>query len=161
MKYNFKEYKFSSHYFILNLIEKNKKVLDIGCASGYLALSLKEKSCLVDGIDIDINIVEKAKKYCNAYVLDISKDKIDHKYDVIILGDVLEHLIDPWGVLFSLKNNTEYSFLEIKYTPIPFYLRFPFLPKKILKVLNLILYFLAKIWPSLFAYQFIAKIKNA
>lgn len=216
MKYNFKEYKFSSHYFILSLIEKNKKVLDIGCASGYLALSLKEKGCLIDGIDIDSNVVEKAKKYCHASVLDISKDKISKKYDVIILGDVLEHLVDPWEVLISLKENlnqggyliisvpnitniyarfkilfgffdyqekglfdqghlrffslrsfkkliknVDYSFLEIKYTPIPFYLRFSFLPKRFLRLFNFIFYLLAKFWPSLFAYQFVAKIKNA
>jgi 2-polyprenyl-3-methyl-5-hydroxy-6-metoxy-1,4-benzoquinol methylase len=105
MKYDLKPFKFSSHYKILNLIEENKKVLDVACASGYLASFLRKKGCVVDGIDIDIESINEAKKHFNAYVLDISKERVVGKYDVVILGDILEHLVEPGEVLSSLKEN--------------------------------------------------------
>ena len=105
MKYKLKPFKFSSHDKILNFVEKNKKVLDIGCASGYLASFLEEKNCIVDGIDIDQKSVAKAKEFCNAHVLNISQEKIDEKYDVIILGDILEHLEHPDEILSKLRGN--------------------------------------------------------
>ena len=214
MNYNLKLFRWSSHDRILGLVEKNKKVLDVACASGYLADFLKQKNCLIDGIDIDSEAVKEAQKRCNAYVLDISKDKVPGKYDIIVLGDILEHLEDPLKILSSLKENlnndgyiivsipnivniyprlkiffgnfdykekgifdrthlkffTRKSFKEfikragfkiekLEYTPIPIYLKFPKASKAFMDPFYYLFHFLSVFWPTMFAYQFVAKIK--
>jgi 2-polyprenyl-3-methyl-5-hydroxy-6-metoxy-1,4-benzoquinol methylase len=216
MIYTLKPFKFSSHYKIVDLVEKNKKVLDVACASGYLATFLKQKGCSIDGVDIDSEYIDEAKKHCdNVAILDISKEKIEGKYDVVILGDILEHLSNPDDILSGLKNNlnndgyiiisipnivniyprlkiffgnfdyeekgifdrthlrffTKKSFVELikkagykiekmEYTPIPLYVKFPKAPLFLISPFYFLLYALAVFWPSLFAYQFVVKIKN-
>lgn len=104
--YNLKPFKFSSHDLILKLIKPNSNILDIGCSKGYLACQLKKKGCIITGIDNNKEDLLSAKKECNKTILlDISREKITGKYDIIILGDILEHLQDPLTLLKSLKKN--------------------------------------------------------
>ena len=60
---------------------------------------------MVEGIDVDEKSVNEARKYCHAYVLDLLKEEIKGEYDVIILGDILEHLVNPEEVFLKLKEN--------------------------------------------------------
>jgi methionine biosynthesis protein MetW len=104
--YEFKPFKYSSHEKIISLVKPNSKVLDIGCASGYIASQLKLKNCEVTGIDNDEKSLEEAKKHCNkVFLLDISKESVDGKFDFIILGDIIEHTSNPEEVLIKLKKN--------------------------------------------------------
>lgn len=93
---------------ISNLVNpKTKKILDVGCASGYLGSYFKKKyKCEVWGIEINKNDYQKAKqKLDKVFNIDIESQKelskIKNKFDTIIFADVLEHLKDP---LFCLKN---------------------------------------------------------
>lgn len=99
---------YSAHMLIVQLVGKNKKVLDVGCATGLLAKRLVENGCEVVGIEIDDESARFAKKYCkNVIVGDV--ELLEHipypeKYfDVIIFADVLEHLKDPQSVLVNFK----------------------------------------------------------
>jgi len=213
--YSYKEFKESSHDKIINLVDPGKKVLDVGCASGYIASVLKRKGCYVVGIDNDKADLEKAKEHCDeTKLMDVNKDKINGKYDVIILGDILEHLHDPVGVLQKLRANLNkdgyavlsvpnivniyprmkilfgrfdyeekgifdkthlrfftlnsfkrfirdsgFSVVSIEATPIPIYLALTW-PKSLLNPIYYFLNKLAKIWPTLFGYQFVAKVVN-
>lgn len=81
-----------------------KKILDLGCASGRLGMELKKRQgCTVEGVDINPEMLKHAEKrldcthHANLDTLDWSKLK--GPYDCIILGDTLEHLINPWKVL--------------------------------------------------------------
>jgi len=106
MTYEFKPFRYSSHEKIINLVPKGSKVLDIGCASGYLASQLNKKDCIVYGIDNDKEYLAQAKKHCvRVQLLDISKEKVDGEFDVIILGDIIEHTQNPEEILKKLKNN--------------------------------------------------------
>ena len=80
------------------------RVLDARCGIGYYSFELATKfGCKVDGIDIDADDIELAKKISNTTqamnvnfkVCDISElDFSDNTFDKIILSEVLEHIHD-------------------------------------------------------------------
>lgn len=99
----------SSWYKILHLVKPDTKVLDIGCSSGNFGEALiKEKKCIVDGIELDRKDAQEArKKLRQVYELNIETDSLDEitdKYDYIYFGDVIEHLVDPSKALKRLEN---------------------------------------------------------
>ncbi len=77
----------------------NKKILDIGCASGYIGAFLKKQGNYVVGIDITTKDISSAKKVLNeAYVFDIESGDLSilgKNYDLIIMTEVIEHLFEP------------------------------------------------------------------
>ncbi len=95
-------------YKISQFIEPGAKVLDIGCSSGKLGAALKkEKQVHVVGIDIDEADVQLAKKNLDeAHILNIEQDDPTFlgKFDIIIMADVIEHLIDPVAALTKIKH---------------------------------------------------------
>lgn len=99
---------FSTHNVLLSQIGKNQTVLDVGCNEGYLG-QISDKSCTFYGLDISENAVAKAKAvYKDAAVCnldDCKKLPWDQKFDMIMLGDVLEHTKDPAKVLKNLVEN--------------------------------------------------------
>lgn len=103
----FKDDANSSWHKTLHLIPSNTEVLDIGCSSGTFGEELiKSKNCVVDGIEIDDgDIAEAKKKLRTVYKIDIERDPIDinQTYDVIFLGDVIEHLANPASALKRVK----------------------------------------------------------
>jgi len=108
--YQLKPDKHSSHSKILQLVGKNKKVLDIGCSSGYLAEIMQKKGCKVTGIDNDREALKEAKKFCTRTIYgDITKinlnKKLKDKFDVIVLGDIIEHVAEPEKLLSRIKTN--------------------------------------------------------
>jgi len=82
---------------------KNKKILDVGCATGYIGSELRKKGNYVVGIDITRKDIDVAKKILNeAYVFDIESSSVKtlgKNFDVIIISEVLEHLFDPEGAI--------------------------------------------------------------
>jgi 2-polyprenyl-3-methyl-5-hydroxy-6-metoxy-1,4-benzoquinol methylase len=91
----------------LSLIPDKTLVLDIGCSSGTFGEELiKKKGCIVDGIELDDGDIAKArKKLRNVYKFDIERDalELDQTYDVIFIGDVVEHLARPVKALERIK----------------------------------------------------------
>jgi 2-polyprenyl-3-methyl-5-hydroxy-6-metoxy-1,4-benzoquinol methylase len=98
----------TSWYKAYNFIPNQSLVLDIGCSSGNFGkVLINDKKCIVDGIEINTTDAKRASKILRkVWVKDIEKDKLDYlndKYDVIYLGDVIEHLVDPISVLKNIK----------------------------------------------------------
>ncbi len=100
---------------------KNIKLLEIGCAEGGTLSSLSKMEYHIDGLELETDRAEIAKKNLPASVQvivgDITNRKIittlDKKYDIIIMRDVIEHiekkeeaienvlrLLNPEGILF-------------------------------------------------------------
>ena len=95
----------TSHGIALRLIGRDRRVLDVGCATGYMCERLTETGCQVVGVDADQLALEQARKWCEQVVLsDLDLDGLrnvpaDPRFDAILFGDVLEHLRDPLPVL--------------------------------------------------------------
>lgn len=97
---------YSVHYMVVNFIGKNKRVLEIGCATGYISKKLKENGCHVIGVEIDEEAARLAEKVCDKIIKgDIEEISVKGKFDVIICSDVLEHLKDPLKTLKKLRGN--------------------------------------------------------
>ncbi len=88
--------------------EDAKRVLDVGCGHGLVGKRLKDtRGIEVIGIEVNPAAAEEAKKILDrVYTLDIETTKPDlgrEYFDCIILGDVLEHLINPWQIIKDMK----------------------------------------------------------
>jgi len=91
------------------LIPNGAKLLDVGCSTGRLGKELRtRKGCFVVGIEMNEQSAAKARENIDRVIVgDIeSKDvisKIENSFDVIILADILEHLLEPRAVLKKVK----------------------------------------------------------
>jgi 2-polyprenyl-3-methyl-5-hydroxy-6-metoxy-1,4-benzoquinol methylase len=93
-----------SHHHILAEIPPGARVLDLGCASGYLAAAMAALGCTVVGFERDPAEAELARRHCEEVIVgDVEAEDeraaIPGGFDVVVMGDVLEHLADPWAVL--------------------------------------------------------------
>lgn len=78
-----------------------RRLLDVGCGSGYLAKLLKMRvpELVVHGIDISSVALQRARRYLDQ-VWQVDLDKADlpapaEHYDTVACVEVLEHLYDP------------------------------------------------------------------
>lgn len=81
----------------LDKLDRNLKILDIGCSSGILLGELAMagfKSENLYGIDISEKAISNCKNngFKNTFTMDAQNINLDHKFDIIIASDCLEHL---------------------------------------------------------------------
>jgi len=99
----------NSHTLMVELVGGTKRVLDVGCATGYLARALVERGCTVSGVEFDAQAAEEARPHLERLVIgdletmDLAGAFGDDHFDVVVFGDVLEHLRDPLPVLRQAK----------------------------------------------------------
>ncbi|HEV2761262.1 MAG TPA: methyltransferase domain-containing protein [Acidimicrobiales bacterium] len=99
----------NSHTLMVELIGGTKRVLDVGCATGYLAEALSARGCTVSGVEFDAEAAEQARPHLERLVvgdietMDLSEVFGEDRFDVIVFGDVLEHLRDPLSALRRAK----------------------------------------------------------
>jgi len=97
----------SSQGLELELIGPNRRVLDVGCATGFLGKALAAQGCTVSGIEFDPLAAAEARAHLDEVVeADLNVAPIadlfpGKEFDAIVFGDILEHLIDPDAVLRS------------------------------------------------------------
>jgi 2-polyprenyl-3-methyl-5-hydroxy-6-metoxy-1,4-benzoquinol methylase len=99
----------TSHTQIVTLVGANRRVLDVGCASGYLAQVLTARGCTVSGVEYDAAAAELAQEQLDDLVVGNVEelDLVAHfgraSFDAVIFGDVLEHLRRPLDVLRAAR----------------------------------------------------------
>lgn len=103
--YIFKDDAYSSHMKIVSFLRKFKKrldILDVGCSKGFIGRCLHEYHDFY-GVDVnpdDLKLARKFYKKLDTVDLDVGDVPFEeHTFDVVIFGDVLEHLKDPEAVL--------------------------------------------------------------
>jgi len=107
------------HQFFIQRIQTGERILDIGCGNGALSFSLAEAGAEVVALDCDKDQVERARRqYClpnlTFQVNDIEKKVPDGKFDVLVMSNVLEHLINRVVVLKTLHEKTAATRLLIR-----------------------------------------------
>ena len=95
----------NTHAFALAMVGHNKRVLEVGCATGYFTKVLAERGCKVVGMEIDRDAAAVAEEWAERVVVGnvgdphVWESVDDESFDVITFGDILEHLLDPLAVL--------------------------------------------------------------
>jgi 2-polyprenyl-3-methyl-5-hydroxy-6-metoxy-1,4-benzoquinol methylase len=91
----------------LALAEHPERVLDVGCSSGYLAGPIAASGAEVVGIELDPAAAEEARSICtDVLVGDVESMELPfapQSFDVVLCGDVVEHLRDPSATLARLR----------------------------------------------------------
>lgn len=99
----------ASHAKIIGLIPPGSAVLDVGCASGYLARELIARGAdFVDGLEVDEGDAGLARTACRHVTVGSVEDPEvvamlpDGAYDAIVIADVIEHLRRPEEAVVTL-----------------------------------------------------------
>lgn len=97
----------SAHMRMVRLVGNGKRVLEVGCGSGFVSEQLKRNGCTVTGIELDPERAAMAKKFCSKILIgnveEMALDFPKESFDVILFGDVLEHLFGPEAVLRKVR----------------------------------------------------------
>ncbi len=98
-----------SHGMMLPLIPPGTRVLETGCANGRFSHVLVEQGCRVVGMELDAAAAQEAATVCEQVIVGNLEDPaiqaaIPDGFDVIVFGDVLEHLVQPWEVLRVVRS---------------------------------------------------------
>jgi 2-polyprenyl-3-methyl-5-hydroxy-6-metoxy-1,4-benzoquinol methylase len=97
----------STHNLVVSLVPPGARVLEFGCATGYMSAVLRGRlGCSVTGIELRPEAAELARPHCERVIvgdaerLDLTQVLGATRFDAIVFADVLEHLREP-GVLLS------------------------------------------------------------
>lgn len=99
----------NTHSQLVLLTGRDKSVLEIGSATGYITEALQQRGCHVTAIEIDPAAAEIAARFCERMIvgdvetIDFAETLGDQRFDVVMFGDVLEHLVDPASILERIK----------------------------------------------------------
>lgn len=98
-----------SHVLMIRMVGGGKRVLDVGCWNGDMAAHFARRNVEVVGIEKDPSAAALAEERMHRVVvgdvetLDLIKELGESSFDVVVLGDVLEHLADPPGALRRIR----------------------------------------------------------
>jgi SAM-dependent methyltransferase len=220
--YAYKSSPYSSHAQLLGALPPEgggKRVLDVGCASGYLAGILADRGYRVVGIERAGGSGDLFPRHVELIEADLDQGlpPVPGRFSYVICGDILEHLRDPGALLrqiagvlepdgrliASLPNSgnlyfrlvilsgrfpqedkglfdrthvrfymwdgwrglfadSGFQIAERKVTGIPVGLALPrWEGSMAVRALEALTYWAARMWPALFAYQFVVAARYA
>src|SRR5450755_3725218 len=94
----------NAHAYTLDLVGWNRKVLELGAASGHMTRALVERRCQVTSIEYEAESAAELHGIAGEVIVADLNDAdvfagLRPDYDVVLAGDVLEHLLRPHDVL--------------------------------------------------------------
>ena len=120
--YPLKEHLFrtNNQTFILDFIQPQHSVLDLGCGLGFVSFYISEKAAKVVGIDYNKADIARAKSL-------FQRDNLEYRcedalqflqnngetFDILILSHILEHIEEPEAFLAKFKEFFQYIFIEL------------------------------------------------
>ena len=96
---------------LISLLPDNRsqKILEIGSGGGNTLVEIKSRSLASEVVGSDIFSLDNSNQrnpLIDKFIIaDLEKDDLElplEYFDVILAGDVLEHLVDPWKVIENL-----------------------------------------------------------
>lgn len=99
----------SSHAKMFSLVPTGSRILETGCANGRFTRVLVEHGCRVVGVELDPGAASDAAEFCEQVIVGNLEDpsvqaQIPGDFDLLLFGDVLEHLVEPWSVLRTFRS---------------------------------------------------------
>lgn len=99
-----------TYAWLMRFTEGASTILDIGCSTGFFSRQLKARGQYVIGIEEDPLAAELAVAICERVICgDIeaveTQARVTEVFDAVVLGDVLEHLRDPQGLLAYIRQH--------------------------------------------------------
>src|SRR3954471_14479097 len=89
----------STHNLVVSLVPPGARVLELGCATGYMSEVLKQRlGCTVIGVELSAAAGALPEPFCERVIIgDVENLDLDNllageQFDCIIVADVLEHL---------------------------------------------------------------------
>lgn len=105
--YAFKEQDGSSHSLIVEMMSTlpRSRVLDLGCSGGLLARELRARGHIVTGVDRSESdgVRDNVDAFFAADLNDGIPTEVGGNYDVVVAGDVIEHLARPLDALREIR----------------------------------------------------------
>lgn len=98
---------------------KEKRALDVGCGRGKMLWLLQDQGAKVYGVDPDPGAVEYVRACGFENIWQGSVDAVDDAltFDVITLSDVIEHPLDPLGLLSQCASRLNQGGIIMVWTP--------------------------------------------
>ncbi|MBX6424242.1 bifunctional 2-polyprenyl-6-hydroxyphenol methylase/3-demethylubiquinol 3-O-methyltransferase UbiG [Thermosulfurimonas sp. F29] len=106
--HRFGDYYSSAREDLAALVPENVKyILDVGCARGGLGKTLLRlrPGLVIDAVEINPLLAREAGRvYHRVHVASFEEAELpENAYDLVVMGDVLEHLYDPWKALARVR----------------------------------------------------------
>jgi 2-polyprenyl-3-methyl-5-hydroxy-6-metoxy-1,4-benzoquinol methylase len=99
----------NAHSLALRMVGWNKRVLELGAASGHMTRAMANQNCRVTAIEYEAEAAVALKDAAEAVIVgDLNNaetlGQVAGTFEVILAGDVLEHLLDPRRVLLQMTD---------------------------------------------------------
>jgi SAM-dependent methyltransferase len=106
--YTLKSSPYSSHFLLLDLFPpagRGLRVLDLGCANGYLAAHIAAAGYRVTGVERPSGVTEEFPSGVRLVHADLEfgLPDLDGCFDRVLCADILEHLRDPLSLLNDVR----------------------------------------------------------
>jgi len=97
---------YRTHMRALACLRPGQRVLEVGCSTGALSERMRALGCTVVGIEQRADAAERARAFCESVLVgDVERMPLalpKRSFDVLLLLDVLEHLVDPVAAVARL-----------------------------------------------------------
>lgn len=98
-----------THTIMIDMVGTDKRVVDFGCHTGFVARVLKDRGCSVVGVELDEEAAKQARSVCDKVItadldeLDLMTALAGEQFDVGLFGDIIEHLKNPGRMLAQMR----------------------------------------------------------
>ena len=93
---------------MMDLQREGLRVLEIGCACGATLREIGHRNPTANlyGVELNEKAAEVAAPFATILSMDVERldpTEIKERFDYIVMGDVVEHLLDPWAAIQNMR----------------------------------------------------------